>query len=326
MKILGLDSENPQYEQLGGIAKPENVLILSGGMGVTGRELCLRYRFVEMNPWVHEEYAKSIATIVDSIHGGILIFFPSYTHLRETTNFLRTANPKSPIFFESRDTVESRDALKAYEKEVQTNGKAILAGVFRGRFAEGTDLPHELSRAVIICGIPFARWSDPYIKAKRAYYEQQEIGLFSEWYRTDAYRLVAQALGRGWRHPEDYAVGILLDSRYQQQEFVRYLPYWLRTRSKTIDSFDTAVRETQTFLNERKGTVDVEFPEIPILRPRIRLRDQVQVCQICKSEILTAENIELCPNCSSPFHLVHLLEWLKVHGICPVCRAELVVE
>ena len=325
-QILGIT--DAKCVELGGIAKPENVMVLSCGVGVNNRELCLKLRFREANPWVIEEYALSIKRLLDGIQGGSLVLFPSHSLLQQISNMLKTLRPKARLFLESRDTREFVKTLEAYEDEVWTNGQAILAGIFRGRFAEGADLPNELSRAVIICGIPFARLSDPFIRAKRFYYEQQEQGAWQEWYEMNAYRLVAQALGRGWRNRHDFAVGLLLDSRYQQGRFTRFLPYWLRIRTRSVDSFDTTMRKAQEFLDQRNRRMEAKLPVEPPIRPkpRIRLRDQPSMCQICKGEILNEESLQLCPSCQTPFHLVHLAEWVKIRGTCPVCRAGLVVE
>lgn len=61
-----------------------------------------------------------------------------------------------------------------------SNGKTVLARVFRGRFVEGADLTNELPRAVIICGVPFAKLRDPFVQPKYSYYNQQKDGSWWE--------------------------------------------------------------------------------------------------------------------------------------------------
>lgn len=161
-------------------------------------------------------------------------------------------NPTFPIFLESSNTATSDEILTDYKESIRTNGTAILAGVFRGRFAEGADLPDELARVLIICGIPFARLKDPTLMAKRSYYEGQARTSWNEWYQMNAYRLVVQALGRGWRNRHDYAIGILLDSRYQGGTYKPFLPYWLRSQTEDIPQFEELKNTMTTFLKSRQ--------------------------------------------------------------------------
>ncbi len=44
-----------------------------------------------------------------------------------------------------------------------------------------------------------------------------------------------------------------------------------------------------------------------------------KICAICKFQILHLNEQTQCPYCLGYFHKVDLLEWLKVHGTCPIC-------
>ncbi|MFX0133591.1 MAG: RING finger domain-containing protein [Candidatus Hodarchaeota archaeon] len=43
-------------------------------------------------------------------------------------------------------------------------------------------------------------------------------------------------------------------------------------------------------------------------------------CSICLLKIGSSEEILRCPYCNSLAHKSHLLEWLKLKGVCPVCK------
>jgi hypothetical protein len=44
---------------------------------------------------------------------------------------------------------------------------------------------------------------------------------------------------------------------------------------------------------------------------------------VCKRELILGGDYAWCPHCGSPAHRVHLLEYLHVHGQCPVCERHL---
>lgn len=46
-------------------------------------------------------------------------------------------------------------------------------------------------------------------------------------------------------------------------------------------------------------------------------------CTVCHTFIETGEKYLRCPHCSNPAHRTHLLEWLKIKGVCPFCQQKL---
>ncbi len=49
-------------------------------------------------------------------------------------------------------------------------------------------------------------------------------------------------------------------------------------------------------------------------------------CSVCRGPIAPGDNIAKCPSCGHFAHEVHLKEWLKIKGECPVCRTKLSIE
>ncbi len=43
------------------------------------------------------------------------------------------------------------------------------------------------------------------------------------------------------------------------------------------------------------------------------------ICSICKLSIDENKEILVCPDCKSPFHKEHLIDWLSEHTDCPIC-------
>lgn len=49
----------------------------------------------------------------------------------------------------------------------------------------------------------------------------------------------------------------------------------------------------------------------------------VGACMICKKELRVRDPATWCPFCGGPAHRAHLLEYLRKHGQCPLCGAQL---
>ncbi|MHA1505300.1 MAG: RING finger protein, partial [Candidatus Heimdallarchaeota archaeon] len=42
-------------------------------------------------------------------------------------------------------------------------------------------------------------------------------------------------------------------------------------------------------------------------------------CPICKLELRDGQEILACPQCKTPFHENHLIQWMDSENSCPVC-------
>lgn len=122
-----------------------------------------------------------------------------------------------------------------YSREAARDRAALFA-VIRGKLSEGQNFPDEAGRAVILVGVPYPNIKDPRVKAQREYYERKQKGMGSKWYLDQAFNAVNQSLGRVWRHKSDYAIGILLDSRYTYRTNQSRLASWLAQRTTPISS------------------------------------------------------------------------------------------
>ncbi len=95
----------------------------------------------------------------------------------------------------------------------------------RGKLSEGIDFPDKMSRGIFIVGIPFPPLNDIKVKTKK------EVNLFiqylsivynneknkknaitgDQWYKSEAYRAVNQAIGRLIRHINDWGAVYFCD-------------------------------------------------------------------------------------------------------------------
>ena len=178
-----------------------------------------------------------MASVVEAIpQGGVLIFLPSYSFLKSC---LRAWKPSRygashehvwDRFLASKGLVvveptgsqaEFEKAKQEYAEGIRQNGKALLLAVYRGKMSEGISFNDDNARGVICVGIPFPNSHDRSIQAKIHYNNEmrtlcgnQQLLPGNEWYSQQAYRAIAQALGRCIRHAGDYGTVILMDSRH----------------------------------------------------------------------------------------------------------------
>ena len=65
-------------------------------------------------------------------------------------------------------------------------------------------------------------------------------------------RAVNQSVGRAIRHKDDYAVIILLDSRYCTKPMIKNkLSDWIKSRFQTCDNFSLALSQIKSFFNDK---------------------------------------------------------------------------
>ena len=110
---------------------------------------------------------------------------------------------KSKVIVEPADDQDAFEAArKEYTDTIGSQGSCILLAVYRGKMSEGVSFNDENARGVICVGVPFPHCFDRSITAKKAYNDEQrllrKLNLLpgDEWYKQQAYRALAQALGR----------------------------------------------------------------------------------------------------------------------------------
>jgi len=52
----------------------------------------------------------------------------------------------------------------------------------------------------------------------------------------------------------------------------------------------------------------------------------ILVCSVCKLPISFGETVGSCSLCETKGHLIHMQEWVKTQGKCPVCLQALPIE
>jgi hypothetical protein len=91
----------------------------------------------------------------------------------KSTPWKRMLSTKS-VVVEPRSTRDLPDAMAEFKRflAMPKSPGAILMGVCRGKLAEGIDFSNEMSRAVVITGLPFPPAFDPKVKLKKEFLDK----------------------------------------------------------------------------------------------------------------------------------------------------------
>jgi fanconi anemia group J protein len=226
-------------------------------------------------PSFFDKLGDAIATVVEAIpFGGALVFLPSYSFLQKcvhawkppkTEGWVHRLTPhgsstwerllasKGSVIIEPTGSQRLFEiARDTYDRAIREKGRCILLAVFRGKMSEGISFNDDYARCVICVGLPYPNAFNRSIKAKRIYNDEQrklhgrkDLLSGNEWYAQQAYRAIAQALGRCIRHASDYGTIILMDSRQCDHGVPREgelcqahskLPKWMRHSVKNMSS------------------------------------------------------------------------------------------
>lgn len=236
----------------------KQLLAVSIGHFLDGSQLTVKMSQYS-RPGFYEKLGDAIATVVEGIpKGGVLIFVPSFSFLRKCVATWEQSDVWRRLLISKGDIVAEPSGQQAFEKardqynkNIEKSQKCILLAVFRGKMSEGVSFNDDYARGVICVGVPLPNSYDRTISAKMAYNNEQrrfrnkQLLGGNEWYNQQAYRALAQAIGRCIRHSADYGTIIFLDSRHCDDgqsvyyesgtaEAHKNLPKWMRHAVKTL--------------------------------------------------------------------------------------------
>ncbi|XP_065320244.1 ATP-dependent DNA helicase DDX11-like isoform X1 [Gordionus sp. m RMFG-2023] len=204
-----------------------------------------------------DEIAYLLLDLAETIPGGIICFFPSYSFenimfktLCHNVDLMSGIQKHKKILRESRDGFSTaydeinmlninQCVLTQYEKEIKKNGGAILFCVVNGKMSEGINFNDDLARCIVIVGMPYPNLQNPELIEKLRYFKeftktnpikgyQMGDSLDKEYYHNMCMKSVNQCIGRAIRHKQDYAIIILSDNRYNKAYIKARLPKWIK--------------------------------------------------------------------------------------------------
>ncbi|GBN98761.1 Fanconi anemia group J [Araneus ventricosus] len=199
---------------------------------------------------------------------GILCFLPSYSMLDKLVNrwqqtrLWNKLESKKIVLCEPRKQSSFAEVIKEFYDAVKQdnfptssiNGALFLA-ICRGKVSEGLDFADNNARAVITVGIPFPNIKDTQVDLKRKYNDmyssKKQIMTGSEWYETQAFRALNQALGRCIRHRNDFGALLIVDERFQKNpRYPEALSKWIRREIINYPSFPAALDSLNSFAEQ----------------------------------------------------------------------------
>ncbi|MNW29064.1 ATP-dependent DNA helicase DinG [compost metagenome] len=177
-----------------------------------------------------------LTRLVQERKGNYLVFFPSYTYLREIALAFEQMGADAELLVQSSGmTEEERSAfLCRFQPDPPRSliGMAVLGGVF----SEGVDLPGERLHGVVVVGVGLPQVGEQRDVLKDYYQREGKNGFYYA-YVYPGMNKVLQAGGRLIRTLQDYGLLVLVDDRFMQEPYASLLPEEWRTYRIISPSF-----------------------------------------------------------------------------------------
>ncbi|ESQ26992.1 hypothetical protein EUTSA_v10018072mg [Eutrema salsugineum] len=245
--------------------------------GPSGCVLNSSYRHRDV-PEYKQELGNAIVNFSRVVPDGLLIFFPSYylmdrciafwkdgCHRNSMTIWERICKLKKPVI-EPKDSSLFPAAMQDFSEKLQDRSisGAVFFAVCRGKVSEGLDFADGAGRAVVITGLPYARVTDPRVKLKREFLDEQSqfadvkfprstLLSGSMWYSQEAARAVNQAIGRVIRHRHDYGAIIFCDDRFEQPSQQSKISLWIRPYVKCYSRYGEVIADLARFFRSERS-------------------------------------------------------------------------
>lgn len=217
----------------------------------TKREL--RFDFSQRNDKVLlEDLAKKLLLLCEVVPRGMVVFFPSFSFLQDFVRYLHVSqffsqlNDLKCVFIDQRE----QNVFSAYSACVKEQGGAILFAVIGGRLSEGINFSDDLGRCVMVVGMPYPNKTDVVLQEKMKYLEEQENGLGARYYQNLCIKAVNQAIGRAFRHQNDWASVVFMDCRYTSQGIRSGLTRWIEQNGCICNSNELLRKVMTSFCKE----------------------------------------------------------------------------
>lgn len=271
------------------IINPEQVWIGCIPSGPGGYSFVGNFKNMETFQF-QDELARSVLEICKEVPYGVLCFLPSYAFMEKLVQRMKQVGVYEQLAAMKRVFLEPRngstkefeglmrryyDCISACKLGLGVSGRsakitgAVFFAVYRGKVSEGLDLADDNCRAVIPVGIPYPAFKDPKVQLKRDYNDrfssQKNILTGHQWYETQAFRALNQALGRCIRHRLDWGAIILLEQRFTYPSNYNQLSKWVRSRVLSFPKFDQGLDALTSFVRvnrHKEEEVSAELKQI----------------------------------------------------------------
>ena len=248
--------------------------LLVGAVGAFGHQ-SLESTYKAQQSFTYQDAVLHLILAASSTvpaRAGTLVFFPSYgmldkLHARwRTTGQLQLLTDSRDVFIEPRSARDCDQVLRAYLGALDGMGGsgngAVLLCVCRGKVSEGLDFSDDKARLVLIVGIPYPPAFDVAVRLKREYQDVVSrkaaaagaaagaVENGSQWYDSQAWRAINQAVGRCIRHRLDWGCLLFLDPRFKQPRNKAVLSKWVRDEVRDFDNYQAMHLELKLFMSD----------------------------------------------------------------------------
>ena len=179
-------------------------------------------KFTKRSMGMYQDIARECSSIVNTVPGNSIIFFPSY-QLKEAIKVFFNNLCSKTTFEESKGIfkIEKEELLENFKKSKDKG--AVLLAVIGGSFSEGIDLPGDLLKAVIVVGLPLGK---PDLESTELinYFDSKYSKGWDYAYIFPAMQKTMQAAGRCIRTEKDKGIIVFLDERYSWNNYFKCFP------------------------------------------------------------------------------------------------------
>jgi|AntDeeMinimDraft_5_1070356.scaffolds.fasta_scaffold02889_1 DNA excision repair protein ERCC-2 len=164
-----------------------------------------------------KQYAEVLKQIAYS-QGNALVVMPNYGEARWARNYLAEQGVNKQLHLDESTSSQETDRIL---DSFFSDDEAILFTSALGTVTEGVDYDGDKLHCCAVIGIPLLPTHQPHIQAIKAAYDQRMS--FDSGFETaltaPAVRKARQAIGRVIRGTTDVGVRLLVDERYQSNDF-----------------------------------------------------------------------------------------------------------
>ncbi|ODV90905.1 hypothetical protein CANCADRAFT_11308, partial [Tortispora caseinolytica NRRL Y-17796] len=193
---------------------------------------------------------------------GAVVFFPSYTYLKELlsnwsdSGTLQDIEVQKKVMYEPTNSALVEQTLLEFQDAANSKG-AVLFCVTGGKMSEGINFTDNLARGVIMVGVPFPNIKSVETIARSQFIKDTAIsnGLSESeakaksaaYIEGTCIRAVNQAMGRAIRHANDYAALFFIDERYSKIKIQTKLSKWVRDSIQKATHIENVMEEAKVF-------------------------------------------------------------------------------
>ena len=239
------------FQQALGLAQDCRSVVLESAfpeqhLGVcVGTYIDTRYRERERHI---DDICEAIARCYRARPGNYLVFFSAYYFMQQVHRRFAELFGDIETLIQQRefDEIAQRQFLQQFFEAERQLGFAIMGG----RFAEGIDYRGDALIGAIIVGVGLPQLSSEQQLIQQDFDSMQLDG-FDYAFRFPGLIRVKQSAGRVIRSEHDQGVVVLLDRRFRQSAYARYLPpHWNPVVCNNADSLEQSL---QAFWEKEDG-------------------------------------------------------------------------